>query len=61
MVLDCTQANALIDGFEGEYLLADRAYDTQEVLDKAKSQNMEVVIPPKKNRKEQRDYDKHLY
>ena len=58
---DCIQANALIDGFEGEYLLADRAYDTQEVLNKAKSQNMEVVIPPKKNRKEQRDYDKHLY
>jgi len=22
---------------------------------------MKVVIPPKKNRKEQRDYDKHLY
>ncbi|WP_424948215.1 IS5 family transposase [Candidatus Spongiihabitans sp.] len=58
---DCTQASALIDGFEGEYLLADRAYDTQEILDQAKSQNMKVVIPPKKNRKEQREYDKHLY
>jgi transposase len=22
---------------------------------------MQVVIPPKKNRKEQREYDKHLY
>ena len=28
---DCTQASALIDGFEGEHLLADRAYD-QEIL-----------------------------
>ena len=58
---DCTQAGALIDGFEGEYLLADRAYDTQEILDQAKSQDMKIVVPPKKNRKEQREYDKHLY
>jgi transposase len=36
-------------------------YDTQEILDKAKSQDMKIVIPPKKNRKQQRDYDKHLY
>lgn len=58
---DCTQASVLIDGLKGEYLLADRAYDTQEILDKAKSQDMKIVIPPKNNRKQQRDHDKHLY
>ena len=58
---DCTQAGALIDGFKSDYLLADKAYDTQAILDKAKSQGMAIVIPPKKNRKEQRGYDKHLY
>lgn len=46
---------------EAGALLADRGYDTQVVVDQAMAQGMEVVIPPKKNRKMQRDYDKHLY
>jgi len=51
----------LIDGFSAQWLLADRGYDSNEIIEKAISQNMNVVIPPKKNRKEQRDYDKYLY
>ena len=58
---DCTQASALIDGLKGDSLLADRAYDTQEILDQANSQDMKLALPPKKNRKQQRDYDKHPY
>ena len=46
---------------EAEHLLADRGYDTNEVLDLAERQAMQAVIPPKRNRKEQRAYDKHLY
>ena len=42
-------------------LLADRGYDTNDILAYAVSAGMEPVIPPKKNRKEQRDYDKYLY
>jgi transposase len=42
-------------------LLADRGYDTNEIIAMARSAAMEVVIPPKKNRKEQRAYDKYLY
>jgi transposase len=41
--------------------LADRGYDTNDILAYAVSAGMEPVIPPKKNRKEQRDYDKYLY
>jgi transposase len=41
--------------------LADRGYDSDAIIDQAKSQNMEVVIPPKKNRKNQRYYDKDIY
>jgi transposase len=52
---DCKQACALIDGFPAQWLLADRGYDSNEIIEKAVSQNMGVVIPPKKNRKEQRD------
>jgi len=51
----------LIDGFPAEWLLADRGYDSNAIIEKAVSQNMKIVIPPKKNRKEQRDYDKYLY
>ena len=47
--------------FLAEALLADRAYDTNALIEQALSQGMEVVIPPKKNRIEQRQYDKALY
>ena len=58
---DCTQAIALIDGFAAKYLFADRAYDTDAIIEKALEEKMSPVIPPKKNRKEPREYDKDLY
>jgi Transposase and inactivated derivatives len=48
-------------GFVAEALLADRGYDTNEVIELATDSGMQVVIPPKKNRIEQREYDEHLY
>jgi len=42
-------------------LLADKGYDTDAILEQAKNQGMEPVIPPKKNRKIQREYDEELY
>jgi transposase len=42
-------------------LLADKGYDTDAIIAAVEAQGMEVVIPPKKNRKEQRGYDKELY
>lgn len=58
---DCTQAIALIDGLSAEYLLADRGYDSDAILGHAKVQGLSCVIPPKKNRKVQRVYDKEIY
>lgn len=58
---DCTKANELIRGMKAQALLADRGYDSDAIVEQAQSQGMEVVIPPKKNRKDQRHYDKHLY
>lgn len=46
---------------EAQYLLADRGYDSDAIVAQARQQGMQVVIPPKKNRKEQRKYDKCLY
>jgi transposase len=51
----------LIEGITAEQLLADRGYDTNAILEQAEKQGMEAVIPPKKNRKIQREYDKDVY
>jgi transposase len=51
----------LIEGIEAQCLLADRGYDTNAIVEKAEEVGMQVVIPPKKNRKEWRGYDEHLY
>jgi Transposase and inactivated derivatives len=51
----------LIDGFSAQWLLADKGYDSNEIIEKAISQGMNVVIPPKRNRRDQREYDKYLY
>lgn len=50
-----------MEGFSAEYLLADRGYDSDAIIQKAKGMGMQAVIPPKKNRREQRSYDKDLY
>ena len=58
---DGSQAATLIDGLEAQYLLADKGYDSDAIVAKAASQRMKVVIPSKRNRVEQRAYDKALY
>ena len=58
---DCTQALPLIEGIEAEHLLADKGYDSDEIVAAALARNMNPVIPPKSNRKQPRDYDKDLY
>jgi transposase len=60
-VADCTKALELIEGIEARSLLADRGYDTNAIVEKAQEAGIDVVIPPKKNRKVRREYDKHLY
>lgn len=51
----------MIEGIDADYLIADRGYDTDAILEKAAEQQMQAVIPPKKNRKVQREHDRHLY
>ena len=58
---DSTQASVLIEGFTAEHLLADKGYDVDEIIDQAVRQGMKPQIPPKSNRKIQREYDKTLY
>ena len=51
----------MIDGIDAGYLFADKAYDVDVIIEYAASKDMDTVIPPKKNRKVQREYDKELY
>lgn len=54
---DCKFGEKLIQGIDALALLADRGYDVNTIIELARSMGMEIVIPPKKNRKEHRHYD----
>jgi transposase len=56
-----TQANALILGFQTDYIIADKGYDSDSFVDAIHTGGAEAVIPPRCNRKSLRDYDKTLY
>lgn len=58
---DMTQAEALVADLEFERLVADRAYDDVTFIGIILAAGAEVVIPPRKNRKESREYDRHWY
>jgi len=44
-----------------DVLIADKGYDTDAIIETALENCVEAVIPPKKNRKEQRYYDREIY
>ena len=54
---DCKEAG----GLSADALLADKGYDTNAIIKQARQQGMEPVIPPKKNRTQQREYDEERY
>lgn len=60
---DITQAENLTIGFicECDNVLADRGYDSDDFVQSILGRGAAPVIPPRKNRIEQRDYDQHLY
>ena len=58
---DITQAQALIDDFDAEYVIADKGYDSVEFLQFIMSKRAIPVIPPRSNRKTTREYDEYLY
>ena len=55
------QANALIEGFKADFVLADKGYDSNEFVERIEESGAIAVIPSRSNRIETRDYDKHLY
>ena len=58
---DVTHAQALIEGFKANAVLGDKAYDANALLEYLAQHNIQAVIPPKANRVEQKEYDRHMY
>ena len=56
------QAPALIEGYSYEYVIGDKAYDSDAFIAEITSQDAIAVIPPRKGRTGlPREYDKELY
>jgi transposase len=58
---DVRQAEPLMEHHQARAWIADKADDSAAVVQAAQRQGAQAVIPSKKNRKEPRDYDKHIY
>ena len=58
---DSVCAENLLDGTNPDYVLGDKAYDSDKILNKISEIGAVAVIPPKSNRNVQREYDKHIY
>ena len=58
---DIAFAHDLVDGIEAGATLADKGYDADHLVDRIAETGGQVVIPPRRNRKDQRSYDADLY
>ena len=58
---DIKQGPALIEGFTCDFVIADKAYDSDPFIAQIQAQGATAVIPPRKNRTQLREYDQHLY
>lgn len=55
------QAPQLLAGHHCDYVIGDKAYDADDLLDLIENMGATPVIPPRKGRKNPQVYDKHLY
>jgi transposase len=58
---DLSQAEALLADYDSEYVIADKGYDSDDLIEFIVKREAIPVIPPRSNRKTVREYDQHLY
>lgn len=47
---------------QGEYLIADKGYDSEKIREKAQSYGLKAIIPRRSNsKKDNKDFDPYLY
>jgi IS5 family transposase len=51
----------MLDGVEGDAVIADKAYDSNAIRDALKAAGMKAVIPSSRSRKRRLRHDKALY
>lgn len=60
-ISDYTKAEDLIAGYQANYIIADKGYDSDAFVLSVTCTGAQAVIPPRSNRKELRYYDAELY
>lgn len=59
---DLDGSDVLLNGLDAGAVIADRAYDAdRRMLERLRACQIEAVIPPRRHRKEPREYDQELY
>lgn len=58
---DVTKASELIEACQADKVIADKAYDSDELIARIKAEGATPVIPSRANRKEPREYDRQEY
>ena len=58
---DGTQAIELLGTRQVEAVLADKGYDSDAIVAHVEAHGAKAVIPPRRNRKQPREYDRELY
>jgi putative transposase len=58
---DYRQAIPLMEDQCADFVLADKGYDSQSIIDAIESKGAEPVIPPRTHRKTKREFDHHIY
>jgi transposase len=58
---DVTRAEELLANDRPKSVIADKAYDADELVDAIRQRGAQVVIPPRSNRKQPRRFNKRRY
>jgi transposase len=60
-IADITQAQGLLADSTPEIVVADKGYDSDELVDFIRQRHAKVVIPPRRNRLHRRRFDRAAY
>lgn len=58
---DITQAEALVEPYSARAVIADKGYDSDDLVSFIQAREAEAVIPPRRNRNHPREIDDNLY
>jgi putative transposase len=58
---DVTRAEELLGKYQPEAVIADKGYDSDELIDGIRRRGAKPIIPPRSNRRRRRRFDKRAY